>query len=299
MRKPRLPNLILIMILALFVGSCVKRVEKPRIVVGSKNFSEQRVLGEIIAQIIEKHTSYTVVRKFDIGGTPQVHKALISGQIDLYPEYSGTAATDILRLQNTSHDDAELMAAVRREYGRKWNIECLDPLGFNDSFIIAISEDDDRAAHLETLSDAVKDQKIGWRLGVGDEFNVRPDGLSGMLSQYPLRLVSTPKTYNLQELYRALGDGEVDMIAGDATDGLLSRSHAKVLKDDRGFFPPYKAFILVRSDTNRVYPELKPALDLLTGKISDEAIREMNYKVDGIHLNERLVAEEFLKRVGL
>jgi osmoprotectant transport system substrate-binding protein len=280
------------------IGCHAKPPNTSRVVVGSKNFSEQAILGEIVGEIIEKNTAIKVERKFYLGDTLDLHQALISGDIDIYPEYSGTALRDVLRIQEIPSSNTESIKLIKREYLQKWNIEWLEPLGFSDSFVLAIGVDDSRASRIQTLTEASQDQ-TGWKMGVGDEFNNRPDGLPGMLDQYPLRLLSPPKVYNLQDLYRAQEEGEVDMIVGDSTDGLLNRSHVKVLIDDKGFFPSYDAFVLVREDVMDKHPELRKVLAQLSGRISDEDMREMNYEVDGDHMDIKKVADIFLKKKGL
>jgi osmoprotectant transport system substrate-binding protein len=202
-----------------------------RIVVGSKNFTEQVILGEIVAQHLERRLGVKVDRKLNLGGTLLAHQALINGQIDLYPEYTGTALTAILKLP-VSRDAAEVQNRVRAEYRSRWNIEWMPPLGFNNTFAMVIDNG------FETLSQAAA-RKQGWKLGVGYEFLTRPDGLPGLLETYRLPLDGTPRSMDLGLLYQALKQKQVDMVAGNATDGLIAAMGLTMLRDDKNYFPPY------------------------------------------------------------
>jgi len=210
---------------------------KPRITVGSKNFTEQLILGEIIAQQIERELHTDVRRKLDLGGTFLAHRAMVSGSIDLYPEYTGTALTAVLK-QPVVKDPAEALARVRKGYA-PWHIRWMDPLGFENTFAIAIRRADAQSRNVRTLSDAGADQ-AGWRMGAGYEFEQRPDGLPGLVKTYGLRVDGAVKTMDLGLLYRALAQNDVDMVAGNSTDGALSVLPVEVLKDDKRYFPPYE-----------------------------------------------------------
>jgi osmoprotectant transport system substrate-binding protein len=272
------------LIAAVLLAGCGK---SGRIVVGSKNFTEQVILGEIVAQSIERRLGVEVDRKLNLGGTLLAHQALVNGQIDVYPEYTGTALTAVLKLP-ISRDAAGVAAQVRSEYRSRWNIEWMPPLGFNNTFAMVI------AKGYETLSQAAG-RSQGWKLGVGYEFLTRPDGLPGLLKTYPLRLDGSPRSMDLGLLYQALRQGQVDMVAGNATDGLISAMGLTVLKDDKGYFPPYEGALLVRAASLEAHPGLREALAALSGKFSTEAMRKMNYQVDGEHRSVREVAKEFLK----
>ena len=267
------------------------------ITVASKNFTEQVILGEIAAQHIERRLGVKVDRKLNLGGTMVAHQALIAGEIDLYPEYTGTALTAVLKLPPSS-DAADVFANVRAEYEKRWKIAWLEPLGFNNTFAMAIRGEDARRHHLETLSDAGHFTP-GWVLGIGYEFQQRPDGLAGLLKTYNLPLKGQPKTMDLGLLYKAIEQKQVDMIAANATDGLLSVQDLKVLRDDRSYFPPYQAAFLVRDDSIGKYPGVRQALDDLTGKLTDQSMQKLNYEVDGKHEPVAEVAAGFLKDVGL
>lgn len=263
-----------------------------RIVVGSKNFSEQVLLGEILAQQIERRTGLTVVRKLNLGGTMLAHEALAKGDLDLYPEYTGTALTAVLK-QPPVADRAAALEAVRTAYRSRWKLDWLAPLGFNDTFAMIVRGDTARSGHLETLSQAAAAQP--WRLGVGYEFQQRPDGLDGLMKTYRLRVAGAPVTMDLGLLYQALQAQKVDLIAANSTDGLISALDVKVLDDDRRYFPPYECAVVVREDTLERYPNLRPALDDLAGKLPDAVMRRLNYEMDGKHRAVAEVAREFLR----
>jgi osmoprotectant transport system substrate-binding protein len=260
--------------------------------VGSKNFTEQIILGEIAAQQLERRLHLKVDRKLDLGGTLLAQQALQSGAIDLYPEYTGTALTAVLKLPPVS-DPAATLERVRAEYRKRWNLEWLDPLGFNNTFAMVVRGPQARAESLETLSDAAR-RKQGWRLGVGYEFLQRPDGLPGLLQTYRLPLDGNPKSMDLGLLYSALEQKQVDMAAANATDGMLSVLDVKILRDDKSYFPPYQAALIVRQQSLTAYPGLRAALDQLASKLSDADMRKLNYQVDGKHRPVAEVARELL-----
>jgi glycine betaine/choline ABC-type transport system substrate-binding protein len=264
---------------------------KPRVVVGSKNFTEQVLLGEIVAQHIERRLGIEVDRKLNLGGTLLAHEALKSGSIDLYPEYTGTALTAVLK-QPAVKDAKAALADVRKGY-QPWGLEWLPPLGFNNSFAMVIRADAAREQNLRTLSDAAR-RPGPWRLGVGYEFTQRPDGLSGLVQTYGLRLAGQPVTMDLGLLYQALRAKRIEMAAANATDGMLARPEFVVLEDDQRYFPPYECAIVVRQATLERYPRLRPALAELSGRLSDSVMRRMNGSVDANHRPATEVARDFL-----
>jgi glycine betaine/choline ABC-type transport system substrate-binding protein len=267
-----------------------------RLTVGSKNFTEQIILGEIVAQQLERRLQIKVDRKLDLGGTLLAQQALQNGAIDLYPEYTGTALTAVLKMRPVS-DPAAVLERVRAEYRKRWNLEWLDPLGFNNTFAMVVRGSQARSEGLETLSDAAR-RKQGWRLGVGYEFLQRPDGLPGLLQTYRLPLDGSPKSMDLGLLYSALEQKQVDMAAASATDGMLSVLDVKVLRDDKSYFPPYQAALIVRAQSLSAYPGLRAALDQLSGKLSDADMRKLNYQLDGKHRPVAEVARELLSNIA-
>jgi len=279
----------LIVLLALFSIACSR---EQRVRVGSKNFSEQLVLGEIIAQHLENRLHGHVSRKFDLGGTLLTQQAMESGQLDVYPEYTGTALIAVLKAKPLK-DPAEVLKAVRQGY-RQWHLEWLDPLGFENTFAMAVRNED---GGYKTLSAAA--QARAWKLGAGYEFAHREDGLPGLMKTYSLRLSGTPRTMDLGLLYQALSKKQVEMVAGNSTDGLLSVLPVTVLEDDRHYFPPYECALVVREEAERQFPALRPALNELSGKINSDTMRRLNYELDGKHRPAREIARNFLKSVGL
>ena len=265
-----------------------------RITIGSKNFTENVILGEIAAQHIENRLGEKVERRLDLGGTLLAHQALVNGEIDLYPEYTGTALTAILKLPPSS-DDAAVQDKVRREYRRRWSIEWLDPLGFNNTFAMVIRGEEARASRIRTLSEAAR-YSSGWRLGAGYEFSQRPDGLAGLLRAYDLPLNGAPVSMDLGLLYKALESKQVDMAAANSTDGMLSVLDVRVLRDDKNYFPPYQAAIAVRQAALAAHPRLRAVLAELSGKFSDQTMQKLNYQVDGEHRRIPDVASRFLAR---
>lgn len=276
------------------IAGCTK--ERP-ITVGSKNFTEQVILGEIVAQHLEYRLGRHVDRQLNLGGTLLAHQALVNGDIDLYPEYTGTALTAILKLPPTS-DSAAAMALVRAEYHTRFGVEWMDPLGFNNTFAMVIRGEEARKSKIATLSDAAR-YSPGWNLGVGYEFQQRPDGLAGLVKTYNLPIRGSPQTMDLGLLYKALEQGQVTMVAGNATDGQLSVLDAVVLQDDQRYFPPYDCALAVRSKSLEVNPSLRQALTELAGLFTDLTMRKLNYQVDAAHRPVREVAEQFLRDAGL
>lgn len=268
-----------------------------RIVIGSKNFSEQALLGEIIAQHVAARTGLAVERRFYLAGSYICQQAMLAGRIDVYPEYTGTALAAILK-QPATGDAAEVYGRVETGYARRFGLLVAPPLGFNNTFAIVIRGDDARRLGISTLTQAAA-YTPGWRPGFGYEFMERPDGYQGLVKTYGLKFGAEPRIMDLGLLYKALTSHQVDLVAGNSTDGLISALHLTILDDDRHYFPPYQAVPIVRSETVRRHPEVLKALEELAGKISDDDMRQMNYAVDGEHRDARDVASEFLKSRGL
>jgi osmoprotectant transport system substrate-binding protein len=270
---------------------------KSRVVVGSKNFTEQLVLGELIAQHLETRTHLTVERRFYLAGTYICQQAILSGRIDIYPEYTGTALTAILK-EKTGGSREQVYEAVKSTYARKFGLAVGPPFGFNDTFAIEIRGEDARKLNLKTISQAAA-YTPGWRAGFGYEFMERPDGYQGLASTYNLHFAAPPRIMDLGLLTRALKDKQVDLIAGNTTDGLIPALDLVVLEDDRHYFPPYEAVPIVRQETLTAHPEIEQALNDLAGKISDDEMRRLNYAVDGEHRDVKDVVRQFLRQKGL
>jgi len=265
-----------------------------RIVVGSKNFTEQLILGEIIAQQIETKTHLPVERRFYLAGTYICHQAILGARIDIYPEYTGTALTAVLK-EKPEADREKVYDQVKAEYEKQFNLTLAPTFGFNDTFAIEIRGDDARRLGLKTISQAAP-YAPNWRAGFGYEFMERPDGYKGLATTYNLHFADSPRIMDLGLLTRALKDKQVDLIAGNATDGLIPALDLFVLEDDKHYFPPYEAVPIIRQETLARHPEVKQALDKLAGKISDNEMRHLNYAVDGQHRDVKEVVREFLKK---
>jgi osmoprotectant transport system substrate-binding protein len=277
-----------------------------RIVVGAKNFTEQVVLGELVAQEIESVYAaeghpQRVDRRFYLAGSYICQQALVSGRIDAYVEYTGTALTAILKQPLPppgQRDAAKVLATVRNLYASRFHVRVEQPLGFEDTFAMVVRADDAQRLHLHTISDAAK-VASQLRLGVGYEFESRPDGLPGLSAAYGLKFASQPRTMDLGLLYRALADKQVDIVAGNSTDGPIRALGFVVLTDDRHYFPPYQAVPLVREDPLAKHPEIQTAMDRLAGEVSAEEVQAMNDDIDGKHEDVGDVVRQFRTRKGL
>jgi osmoprotectant transport system substrate-binding protein len=283
----------LTLVVALIAALALWTVSNRGIRVGSKNFTEQVVLGEIIAQHLEHRLQRKVNRQLNLGGTLLAHGALVNQEIDVYPEYTGTALTTILK-EAPDNDPARVLAHVRSEYARRFKIEWMDPLGIDNTFAMVVSGADARANHLENLTDAAM-VNSPWSLGVGYEFQQRSDGLAALDRTYRLHWTGSPQTMDLGLLYKALEGRQVTMIAANATDGLLSKLDVKVLADDKHAFPPYQVSIAASQERLRETPGMREALQELSGKFTNQTMQRLNYLVDGEHRPVSQVAAEFLK----
>lgn len=267
------------------------------IVVGSKNFPEQLILGELLAQQIEARTHLKVERRFYLAGTYICQQAMLAGRIDVYSEYTGTALTAILK-QPPRNDPAAVFAAVKQQYEQKFHFAVLPSFGFNDTFAIEIRGADARRLRLATISQAAR-HTPHWRPGFGYEFMERPDGYKGLAAAYGLKFAKPPLIMDLGLLDRALADKQIDLAAGNSTDGLIPVLDLAILQDDKHYFPPYYAVPIVREQALARHPELRPALEALAGKISDQDMRALNYAVDGQHRSVTDVVREFRRQKGL
>jgi len=264
-----------------------------RVVVGSKNFTESFILGELIAQQIESHTNLKVERRFYLAGTYICQQAILAGRIDVYPEYTGTALTAVLK-QASEHDKNEVYQRVKSEYENRFGLTLGPALGFNDTFAIEIRGEDARRLNIKTLSQAAQFTPQ-WRAGFGYEFMERPDGYRGLVATYGLHFAAEPRIMDLGLLARALKGRQIDFAGGNATDGLIPALDLFVLGDDRHYFPPYEAVPVIREQTQQQHPEIAQALAALGGQISDAEMQRMNYAVDGQHRDTADVVREFLK----
>lgn len=282
--------------LALLLPSCAPS-HSDRIVIGSKNFTESLMLGELLAQQIEAHTHLKVERRFYLAGTYICQQAILAGRIDIYPEYTGTALTAILK-QKVAGDRAGVYREVRSDYETRFGLTLGPPFGFNNTFAMEIRGADARRLNLRTLSQAAVFAPQ-WHAGFGYEFMERPDGYAGLAAAYGLHFAAPPRIMDLGLLAPALRDHQIDIAAGNATDGLILAFDLSVLEDDRQYFPPYEAVAVVRQQTLQQHPEVSQAIAALGGKISDQEMQKLNYALDGQHRDAKDVAHEFLRSKGL
>jgi osmoprotectant transport system substrate-binding protein len=285
-----------IIFLSLLLLSCAPS-HSNRIVIGSKNFTESLMLGELLAQLIESRTHLKVERRFYLAGSYICQQAILAGRIDIYPEYTGTALTAILK-QKVGGDRAGVYRRVKSEYETRFGLTLGPPFGFNNTFAMEIRGDDARRLKLKTLSQAAAFTPQ-WHAGFGYEFMERPDGYAGLAAAYDLHFAAAPRIMDLGLLAPALKNHQIDTAAGNATDGLIPTLDLFVLEDDRHYFPPYEAVAVVRQQALQQHPELAEILSDLGGKISDQEMQKLNYALDGQHRDAQDVAHEFLRSKGL
>ncbi|MBD2565751.1 MULTISPECIES: glycine betaine ABC transporter substrate-binding protein [Nostoc] len=263
------------------------------IIVASKDFTEQDILGELLAQQIERTTNLKVTRRPRLGGSFVCHNAIIAGKIDAYIEYTGTALTAILK-QKPVNGSKEVYEIVKQIYAQQFNLEVMPNLGFENTFAMIIRGEDAKRNNIQTISEATQ-YTPQWRGGFGYEFLEREDGFPGLAKTYDLRFAKPPQIMDLGLIYRALIQKQVDMVAGNSTDGQISRLGLVVLKDDKQYFPPYETVPIVRQEILKKYPELRTAIASLAGKISADEMRQLNYLVEGELREIKDVVREFLK----
>jgi osmoprotectant transport system substrate-binding protein len=286
------PSLCCAIFVALAVLPSCSPSHSDRIVVGSKNFTESFLLGEIVAQQIEAHTHLQVERRFYLAGTYICQQAILAGRIDVYPEYTGTALTAILK-QSANGARQDVYERVKSEYESRFGLTLGPSFGFNDTFAMEIRGEDARRLNLKTLSQAAAFAPQ-WHAGFGYEFMERPDGYRGLAATYGLHFAEQPRIMDLGLLARALKDHQIDLAAGNTTDGLIPALDLFVLEDDRHYFPPYEAVPVIREQTLQQHPEIAQALAELEGKISEEEMQRLNYAVDGQHRDAKEIVHTFL-----
>ena len=277
---------------ALLLAGCASKVSA--LSIGSKNFTEQLVLGELLAQYLGRFTTSPIEKRFYLAGTYICHQALLAGRIDMYVEYTGTALVAILKEPPLSNH-AAVFNTVREKYASTFGVEVFPSLGFDNTFAMVMRGNDARRLRLKTLSDAAAIAPQ-LRLGVGYEFLERPDGYKGLVAKYGLQFREAPRVMDLGLLYRALQNNQVDIVAGSNTDGLIAALDLVVLEDDRHYFPPYDAVPLVRRETLQRYPWVATALQRLSGRIGAEDMRRMNYAVDGEKKDAATVVKSFIEK---
>ena len=276
--------------LLLACAACATRTRE--IAVGSKNFTEQLVLGELLAQYLAGICRVPIERRFYLAGTYICQQALLAGRIDVYVEYTGTALAAILK-QTASGDSQAVYRQVKQEYRSRFGLDVMPPLGFNNSFAMVMRGDDARRLGVSTLSQLAP-VAPQLRLGVGYEFLERKDGYKGLVSTYGLKFAEEPRVMDLGLLYRALQNKSVDIVAGNNTDGLIAALGLVVLEDDKHHFPPYDAVPVVRPQLFQECPQARAGFERLAGRITAGEMRKMNYAVDGEKKDAAVVAREFL-----
>jgi osmoprotectant transport system substrate-binding protein len=272
----------------LYIPTACRKPAQPHLTIGSKFFTEQVIL----AQHIEARTKIPVDRKTNLGGTLLVQKALLAGGLDLYVEYTGTALTAVLNESPGTDSSAAIYNRVKQQYAQRFNLELTEPLGFENTFAMVIRGDDAQNLHLRTMSDLAPIAPK-WHVGVGYEFLERPDGFRGWSDRYGLHFAASPKVMDLGLLYRALVDHQVDIVAGNSTDGLIDSLHLVALEDDRHYFPPYDAVPIVRRDALEKFPQLRAALADLSGKLTAAEMRHLNSQVDADQRDVATVVRAF------
>jgi osmoprotectant transport system substrate-binding protein len=293
MRRPKLRILYLLYFLCvLYFPSACHKPAQPHLTIGSKFFTEQVILAELLAQHIESRLHIPVDRKTNLGGTLLVHKALLSGDLDLYVEYTGTALTAVLNESPGSDSSAQIYNRVKQNYSQRFNLDVTEPLGFENTFAMVVRAADATDLHLRTMSDLAPIAPK-WRVGVGYEFLERPDGFPGWSKRYNLHFAAPPNVMDLGLLYRALVDHQVDIVAGNSTDGLIDSLHLLPLEDDQHYFPPYDAVPIVRHDAFEKFPRLRQALADLHNKISADDMRHLNAQVDADQRDVATVVRAF------
>src|ERR1700687_5480378 len=278
-----------------FLSAC-HRPPQSKIIIASKFFTEQVILSELLAQHIEAKTGIPVERKTNLGGSLLVHKALEAGQLDLYVEYTGTALTAVLN-ETPQGDSNAVYHRVKQLYSDRFHFEVTEPLGFENTFAMVIRGEDAKNLHLQKISE-MGSLAPKWRVGVGYEFLERPDGFRGWSERYNLHFAGTPKVMDLGLIYRALVDHQVDIVAGNSTDGRIDSLGLVALEDDRHYFPPYDAVPIVPQSTLAQLPQDRAALADLAGKLSAADIRRLNYAVDAQHQDVAAVVREFRSSRG-
>lgn len=278
---------------AMLVIACTSKEDRP-IVVGSKNFTESVILGELLAQKLES-AGCRVERRLNMGGTFVCDAAVRTGSIDAYVEYSGTALTAILKQPSSS--DREAVARTVRDAYQRAGLRWSPALGFNNTFAMIVRKSTASQQTLRGISDLARIASTV-RPGFGYEFTERPDGWTGLQNAYDLHVAQAPRTMDLGLTYKALATGEIDLIAGNSTDGLIEPLNLIILEDDRHYFPPYDAVVVQRTDLDQRCKGASAALESLHDTINDAAMRKLNYEVDGKKREVGEVVREWLGRAG-
>lgn len=296
MRLKKIFSIALCLAIALTILSGCSSSSEKKIVIGSKNYTENMVLGEILTQLISAKTDLKVQHKENLGGTMVCFEALKKGELDAYMEYTGTGLTALLK-KDVVNDADKVYDIVKEEFNKQYQITWLKPLGFNNTYAVAIREDfadKNGITKVSQLAPLAKDLVFG----AEHEFFDRQDGFDGMVEAYGLRFKGEQKM-DIALKYQAIGEGKMDVTDAFATDGQLITYKLKVLEDDKNFFPPYYAAPVIRNQTLEKHPELEEILNQLENKINDEEMQKMNHKVEAEKKSTKEVAKEFLQSKNL
>jgi glycine betaine/choline ABC-type transport system substrate-binding protein len=290
--------LIMIIIVLLFAGcTSSKNADQKRITVGSKHFTEQEILGEIMSILLAEKSDINVIRKLNLGGTMVCFNALRTGDIDLYAEYTGTGLVNILN-KNPLPEPGKVYEIVKNNFDKQFGLIWLQPFGFNNTYTLTMRKSHAKSLNIKTISDVIpyKDRLLP---GFDAEFVERTDGYQGLTELYGFEFGKKIRQMDPGLMYKAVAEGAVDIIDAFATDGRIRAYDLVILRDDRHYFPPYYAAPLIRKETLSAYPEIKEILNSLAGMINDKTMQELNYKVDEQEMNPGDVAREFLISKGL
>jgi len=276
------------------------------VTIGGKQFTEQEIIGELMAALIESNSEIKVQRRLNLGGTMICFNALKAGDLDLYAEYTGTGLVNILKREAIA-DPEETYGVVKEAFKQQFDLVWLKPFGFNNTYTLTMRKDDAEKLNIRTTSDLanfvnraeLQDEPERLKAGFDAEFLTRPDGYLGLKKEYGFEFASQPRQMDPGLMYRAVADGAVDVIDGFATDGRIPAYDLQVLEDDKGFFPPYYAAPLVRAETLERFPQLEQVLNSLAGKLRDDVMQQLNYQVDEEGRKAADVAREFLVSEGL
>ncbi len=281
---------------AAFLAACGQGSTEKAIVVASKDFTEEFILGELYAQLLE-HNGFKVTRKMDLGGTPVVQAALVKGDVDLYPEYTGTGLLTVLKLP-TNSDPQQVYTTVKQDYQKQFNLVWLDPSPMNDTQALAMTQAKSQQLGITTISEMVA--KASQLVMVGPpEFQEREDGLPGLKKVYGDFSLKSYKSVDPGLRYQVLLSGDADVAVAFSTDGEIAVDHLVLLKDDKHLWPPYQVAPVIRKQILDKYPEIATILNPLSAKITDEVMQRLNFEVSGNHREPADVAKEFLTQQGL
>lgn len=289
--------ILLCLIIAIGIFTGCSQSSGNKIIIGSKNFTENMILGEIFTQLIEEKTDLKVQHKQNLGGTMVCFEALKKGELDIYPEYTGTALTAHLK-KGTLNDADKVYSIVKEEFDKQFNIRWLAPLGLNNTYAVAVKEDFAKQHNITKVSQ-LSSLAANLTFGAEHEFFDRQDGYAGMVKAYTLNFKGEPVKMDVALKYKAVAEGKIDVTDAFATDGQLTTYQLKVLEDDKNFFPPYYAAPIISNKTLEKHPELEGVLNELAGKISDDEMQKMNYQAEAEKKAIKTIAREFLSSRGL